>query len=362
MDASKLRELATKYTAAWCSQRAERVALFFAPNGSLKINEGAASIGRTAIAAAAQGFMTAFPDMVVTMDELRIDGGGATYHWTLTGTNTGPGGTGRAVRISGYEEWTIGADGSIENSLGHFDEADYQRQLKAEVGPLFPGLSTPLICDACLRLGVRYEVARPGIRPLLPGMRIAGRVLPARHYGSVDIFLEAIESAAPGDVLVIDNGGRLDEACIGDLTALEAQNAGLGGMVVWGLHRDTAELASIDFPVFSYGSSPSGPRRLDPRRSDALTAAIFGEFRVDASHLVLGDEDGVVFAPLAEADRILAAANTIAATERAQAEAIKSGRSLRTQLRFAEYLDARKRDPSYTLRQHLTRVGGAIEV
>lgn len=131
---AKLREFATNYTAAWCSQDAARVAAFFAENGSLKINEGAPSIGRTAIARAAQVFMTAFPDMVVKMDELSLDGGRIVYRWTLTGTNTGPGGTGKAVRISGYEEWTIGAGGLIAASKGHFDEAEYQRQLKAGVG------------------------------------------------------------------------------------------------------------------------------------------------------------------------------------------------------------------------------------
>ncbi len=231
----------------------------------------------------------------------------------------------------------------------------------AELGSLFSRLSTPLICDACLRLGVRYEVPNPGIRPLRPAMRIAGRVLPVRHYGSVDVFLEAFESAEAGDILVIDNGGRPDEACIGDLTVLEAQNAGVGGIVVWGLHRDTAELTAIGFPVFSYGSYPSGPQRLDARPPDALTSASCGEFRVDASYLVVGDGDGVVFAPLAQAGRILATAESISSTERAQAEAIRAGRSLRAQLRFSEYLETRKNDPSYTLRMHLKRVGGAIE-
>jgi 4-hydroxy-4-methyl-2-oxoglutarate aldolase len=231
----------------------------------------------------------------------------------------------------------------------------------AELGSSFSRLSTALICDACLRLGVRYEVPNPGITPLRPGMRIAGRVLPARHYGSVDIFLEAFESAEAGDILVIDNGGRLDEACIGDLVVLEAHAAGVGGIVVWGLHRDTADLGGIQLPVFSYGSCPSGPQRLDARPPDALTSASGGAFRVDASYLVVGDEDGVMFAPLAQADRILATAEKIFSTERAQAEAIRSGRSLRAQLRFSEYLEARKRDPSYTLRMHLRRVGGAIE-
>ncbi len=131
MDAVRLREFATSYTAAWCSQDAASVASFFAENGSLKINEGNPSVGRRAITAAAQGFMTAFPDMVVRMDAISLDADRAVYRWTLTGTNTGPGGTGNAVRISGYEEWTIGANGLIAESKGHFDEADYQRQLKA---------------------------------------------------------------------------------------------------------------------------------------------------------------------------------------------------------------------------------------
>jgi predicted ester cyclase len=129
MDVAKLKEFGTKYTAAWCSQNAASVAAFFAESGSLKINDGAPSVGRTAITAAAQGFMSAFPDMVVTMDSVSLDGGRAVYRWTLTGTNTGPGGTGRAVRISGYEEWTFGADGLIAESKGHFDQAEYERQL-----------------------------------------------------------------------------------------------------------------------------------------------------------------------------------------------------------------------------------------
>jgi hypothetical protein len=123
MDVARLLEFGTKYTAAWCSQSAASVAAFFSENGSLTINDGAPAVGRTAITTTAQGFMTAFPDMVVAMDSVSLDGGRAVYRWTLTGTNTGPGGTGEAVRISGYEEWTIGADGLIAESEGHFDEA-----------------------------------------------------------------------------------------------------------------------------------------------------------------------------------------------------------------------------------------------
>ena len=129
MEPNKLNDFATRYTAAWCSQNAASVASFFAANGSLKINEGAAAVGRAAITEAAQGFMTAFPNLVVKMDRIDQSGSEITYHWTLTGTNTGPGGTGKSVRISGFEQWRFGPDGLIADSLGHFDAAEYQRQL-----------------------------------------------------------------------------------------------------------------------------------------------------------------------------------------------------------------------------------------
>jgi uncharacterized protein (TIGR02246 family) len=131
MNDGELREFGGRYTAAWNSQDPAQVAAHFAEEGSLTINDGEPSVGREAITAAAQGFMTAFPDMVVTMDDVAFEGDHAVYRWTLTGTNTGPGGTGRPVRISGYEEWTFGPDGLIARSLGHFDEADYERQLNA---------------------------------------------------------------------------------------------------------------------------------------------------------------------------------------------------------------------------------------
>lgn len=130
VDPVELTDFATRYTAAWCSQNAASVAAFFAENGSLTINNGRPSVGRSAITAAAQGFMSAFPDMIVRMDEVSIEGAHAIYRWTLTGTNTGPSGTGKAVRISGYEEWRIGDNGLIAESKGHFDQAEYDRQLK----------------------------------------------------------------------------------------------------------------------------------------------------------------------------------------------------------------------------------------
>ena len=93
------------------------------------MNSGSLASAAQGYTAAAQGFMTAFPDMVVAMDSVSLEAGRAVYRWTLTGSNTGPGGTGKPVRISGYEEWTFGSDGLIATSTGHFVEADYNRQL-----------------------------------------------------------------------------------------------------------------------------------------------------------------------------------------------------------------------------------------
>ena len=127
---SPLRSLAERYTAAWCSQDAARVAAFYSPKGSLAINDGPPAVGRQAIAAAAQTFMSSFPDLRVVMDALETHGKkNATYRWTLTGTNTGPGGSGNRVAISGHEEWTIGPDGLIAESRGHFDGDDFKRQI-----------------------------------------------------------------------------------------------------------------------------------------------------------------------------------------------------------------------------------------
>jgi steroid delta-isomerase-like uncharacterized protein len=127
---NRLKEFAQHYAKAWCSQNPETVAAFFAENGSISINNGPPAVGRTAIAREAQAFMTTFPDMIVTFDKLEPRGDRTAFHWTLTGTNSGPGGSGKRVRISGYELWQIGDDGLIAESKGHFDAADYERQLK----------------------------------------------------------------------------------------------------------------------------------------------------------------------------------------------------------------------------------------
>ncbi len=130
MDLPELTKFAKRYANAWCTQNPESVAAFFTERGSISINNGPPAVGRAAIAKEAHAFMTTFPDMIVTMDKVVHDEEGTKFHWTLTGTNTGPGGTGKRVRISGYELWNLDNDGLIAESKGHFDTAEYERQLK----------------------------------------------------------------------------------------------------------------------------------------------------------------------------------------------------------------------------------------
>lgn len=130
MDLPGAKAFAVRYTKAWNSRNPARVAACYAENGSLSVNAGPPAVGRPTIAEVARGFMTTFPDMEVIMDDLVRDAGGTKYLWTLVGTNTGPGGTGKRVRISGYERWQFSPDGLIAESDGHFDSAEYERQLK----------------------------------------------------------------------------------------------------------------------------------------------------------------------------------------------------------------------------------------
>lgn len=185
--------------------------------------------------------------------------------------------------------------------------------------------------------------------------------MPARHRGSVDIFIEAMTKAIPGDVLVVDNQGRKDEACVGDLTVLEAQAWSLEGLVVRGYHRDTNELVRIGFPVFSYGSYPAGPRRLDPRTPTDLSSAQWDDFSVDNKDVVFADDDGVLFVPSIKVENVLEAAESIWKVERRQAQAVVAGKKLSEQLDFDSYLAKRNSDPSYSLRKHLRERGGAVE-
>jgi hypothetical protein len=183
------------------------------------------------------------------------------------------------VGVAGTKEsWAIGFKQFSESCVTLQGDFAQGREVKNQLlTKSFAELSTPLVADAALRLKVPLRIAPPGISSVISGRRLAGRALPARHFGSVDV------------------------------------------------------LRQIGFPIFSYGSWPFGPQRLDPRGDAALHSARFGDFEIQKTDVVFADEMTAVFL------------------------------LRRRQLRFAEYLAKRSADPTYTFRQHLRRMDGAIE-
>ena len=137
VDRERILRFAQGYAAAWCTHEAARVAACYAPDAALTINGGTPARGRAAVSAAVQAFMSGYPDLIVTLEALEQRGERTLFHWGFAGTNTGPGGTQRPVRIRGYEAWRLDADGLIADSQGYYDAADWQRQVAgaAEAAP-----------------------------------------------------------------------------------------------------------------------------------------------------------------------------------------------------------------------------------
>lgn len=225
----------------------------------------------------------------------------------------------------------------------------------------FDPAPTAALADACVRLGVSLRLGPASLRPIAPHAPIAGAAMPVTHAGSVDVFLEAIDDAPRGAVLVVDNGGRDDEACVGDLVALEAREAGLAGLIVWGRHRDTAQIVEMGIPLHSRGALPPGPRRVPPAGRSMRTAWLDG-VDVTADDVIAADDDGVLVIPASDWERVAEAARQIQAVELAQAQRMRGGESLRAQLDFSTYRARQAVEPDLSLRRYLAERGGAIEV
>lgn len=222
--------------------------------------------------------------------------------------------------------------------------------------------TTPFVADACVQLTLPVRVGPVGLKPNVAGARVAGCARPARHAGSTDVFLEAIAMAKQGDVLVIDNSGRIDEGCIGDLVVGEAFMSGIAGTICWGAHRDTAAILAIGAKVWSLGTCPNGPLELRKRAETALLAANIGSVTITTEDFVFADDDGVVVVAISDLEQIVSVAKDIADREGAQAARLMKGELLRNQLDLDAYVSKRHADPTVTFRDHLKSFGGAIEI
>lgn len=221
--------------------------------------------------------------------------------------------------------------------------------------------STAAVFDASMRVDALIRVSPSVITsPLIPDAHIAGPAITVTHRGSVDVFLAAIDSASPGDVLVIDNQGRLDQACIGDLIVLEAAKAGLAGIVLWGLHRDSVQLHEIGLPIWSMGATPAGPVAAEGKPELASTIP-FGTFEVSRGDMVIADADGAMFVRAEDWPWVSKVAHEIMATEVTQATKMTAGTSLRDQVDFGAYFAAVQAGDDVTFREHLRARKAEIE-
>lgn len=130
VSAEAIRDMAQSYAAAWCSGDPAAVGSHYAESGWISINGGVPFSGRAGVTGMAAGFMEAFPGVELTMDDLQISGDQVVFSWTLKGANSGSGGTGQRVAISGFEIWRIDADCRVAESHGYFDNAAYAYQLQ----------------------------------------------------------------------------------------------------------------------------------------------------------------------------------------------------------------------------------------
>ena len=155
--------------------------------------------------------------------------------------------------------------------------------------------------------------------------RLAGPALTVKTRPGDNLMIhQALEMAVPGDVIVVDGGGDLTNALIGELMTTYARGRGVAGFVIDGAIRDLDVIAAGDLPVYAAGVTHRGPYKDGPGEIN-VPVAIDGMV-IEPGDLVLGDADGVLAVPLAAADAVLAAARAKVAAEKAALQAIAEGR------------------------------------
>lgn len=192
-------------------------------------------------------------------------------------------------------------------------------------------LSTTNVSDALDAFGLKGSTY--GVRPIYEGAKkIAGNTITVKMTaagetkGKVHLGIRAIEAAQPGDVIVIDNGGRLDTSCWGGILSNGASLKGISGVVIDGACRDVDDCVEIRFPVYARGSVVATARgRIMEESTNEMIQ--FGGVQVRYGDAVLADRSGVVFIPKEHFDKVLEKAESLYDQEEAMVSDLKAGMS-----------------------------------
>ena len=217
--------------------------------------------------------------------------------------------------------------------------------MSAEILKTIENLSCTDLSDAMDRLGIPGQCL--GIMPLDRSFRLAGQAWTLRYGtvgqdpGSVGAY---IDDLGPGQIVCLDNQGRLDATVWGDLLTSTATSRGVGGTVIDGVCRDVDRALELSYPIFSRGNwMRTGKDRV---RVEAVAEPItIGGVRIEAGDWLKGDGDGVVSVPQARIAEVLAAAIEIHEAEEHIRAAIESGTSLRQARKDYNYHALQTRRP-----------------
>ena len=172
----------------------------------------------------------------------------------------------------------------------------------------------------------RIPAAGPSLRPMHRAGALAGRALTVRTRPGDNLLIhKALDMAEPGDVIVVDAGGDLTNALIGELLVAYAKKKGVAGFVLNGAIRDYYSISQDDFPIFAAGVTHRGPYKDGPGEVNVPIA--MGSLVIEPGDLILGDEDGVVGVPIDAVDVVYQAAHAKHLAEAAQLEAISAGKN-----------------------------------
>jgi 4-hydroxy-4-methyl-2-oxoglutarate aldolase len=193
-------------------------------------------------------------------------------------------------------------------------------------------LSTTNVADALDALGLKG--ATYGIKPIWPTMsKVVGRAVTVKMTAAGltkaphHLGVKAIDAATAGDVIVIDNGGRLDTSCWGGILANGAQQKGISGVIIDGACRDVDDCVEIDFPVYARGVVVATARgRIMEEATNVMIQ--FGGVQVRPGDVLIADKSGVAVIPQEKLEEVLQKAESLYQKEEAMVAEIRAGGSM----------------------------------